>query len=551
MKKTLLFVLLYLFVLSDVGFSKNVVGYYYLWSRSAYPQEQIQYKALTHIVHAFIKPLKSGELWMEQSFLYPEMISSAHKNGVKVLVGLGGFGDYSSEFSALAADSAARKNFASKLAAFCKTNGYDGADLDWEYPGSNKQTYDKANFVSMVKEVRQAFNKAGIELLSAALPATDWNNGYDIAALKDLLDWFGIMTYDYSGPWEAAAYHNSPLYSVSQQSSSIHNSVKAYLSKGMPSQKIMTGIPFYGYQLTASGPYAAHTKNEGKSITYANIPPLIKQGWNYYWDESVKVPYLKDKSGTQFITFDDTNSVKHKSDYIIRNNLSGAIIWELRQDYSSGAPQPLLSAVRQYLKTPSENSPAAVRLKSPENGLVSDTTAFTFRWNPAYPVVSYSFQLSADSLFGTYAVNKTGITFNSLTVSSLQRGKSYYWRVAGYNSAGTGQWSDVWTIKLESMQTAVNDFLSEAKDKEEPELNNYPNPFNPLTRIRYTVISAGNVSLKVFDIIGKEIAVIVDEQQQPGTYEYNFNGKGLTSGIYFYQLKTGDRILTRKMVLNK
>jgi hypothetical protein len=101
---------------------------------------------------------------------------------------------------------------------------------------------------------------------------------------------------------------------------------------------------------------------------------------------------------------------------------------------------------------------------------------------------------------------------------------------------------------------------------------NYPNPFNPSTKIRYTITLPSYpspykgegrreryVTLKVYDILGNEVATLVSEEQSPGTYEVEFNNvgmrhssssvKGLPSGVYFYQLKTGNFIQTKKMIL--
>jgi hypothetical protein len=78
---------------------------------------------------------------------------------------------------------------------------------------------------------------------------------------------------------------------------------------------------------------------------------------------------------------------------------------------------------------------------------------------------------------------------------------------------------------------------------------NYPNPFNPSTTIKYSIPNAGNISLKVYDVLGKEIATLVNEEKSSGNYEVEFNASNLTSGIYFYQLKTGNFIETKKMIL--
>ena len=80
---------------------------------------------------------------------------------------------------------------------------------------------------------------------------------------------------------------------------------------------------------------------------------------------------------------------------------------------------------------------------------------------------------------------------------------------------------------------------------------NYPNPFNPTTSIKYSVPSSEHVSLKVFDILGREIAVLVNEQKSAGIYTINFDASDLSSGVYFYRLNSGNNIQIKKMLLVK
>jgi len=79
----------------------------------------------------------------------------------------------------------------------------------------------------------------------------------------------------------------------------------------------------------------------------------------------------------------------------------------------------------------------------------------------------------------------------------------------------------------------------------------YPNPFNPSTRIKYSIPNSEIVSLKVYDILGREIAVILDEYKSAGTYTIEFNASRFASGVYFYQLQAGSFVETKKMVLMK
>jgi hypothetical protein len=78
---------------------------------------------------------------------------------------------------------------------------------------------------------------------------------------------------------------------------------------------------------------------------------------------------------------------------------------------------------------------------------------------------------------------------------------------------------------------------------------NYPNPFNPTTKISFYLPLSGNVMLKVYDILGNEVATLINEIKEPGNYFIEFNANGLSSGIYFYQLVIDNFISTKKMIL--
>jgi hypothetical protein len=80
---------------------------------------------------------------------------------------------------------------------------------------------------------------------------------------------------------------------------------------------------------------------------------------------------------------------------------------------------------------------------------------------------------------------------------------------------------------------------------------NYPNPFNPRTGIRYQVPGVSDVKLIVFDLLGREVAVLVNERKVPGTYEVAFDGNGLASGVYLYRMMAGNFVQTKKLVIVK
>jgi hypothetical protein len=117
--------------------------------------------------------------------------------------------------------------------------------------------------------------------------------------------------------------------------------------------------------------------------------------------------------------------------------------------------------------------------------------------------------------------------------------------------------SDSYTYRLKQMDFDGSFAYSDEVEIEinQPEVfylgQNYPNPFNPSTNIKYSIPQDENVTLKVFDILGKEVTTLVNEYQQAGTFDVVFNGANLASGVYYYQLKAGDLTSTKKLMLTK
>jgi len=117
----------------------------------------------------------------------------------------------------------------------------------------------------------------------------------------------------------------------------------------------------------------------------------------------------------------------------------------------------------------------------------------------------------------------------------------------GYVYAGTG--NGIWRRPLTELVTSVDNELTQPTDFILEQ--NYPNPFNPSTVISYQSPVGSWQTIKVFDVLGNEIATLVEEYKPAGRYEVEFNAERLASGFYFYQLKAGDFLQTRKMILIK
>ncbi|MDZ7399511.1 MAG: glycosyl hydrolase family 18 protein [candidate division KSB1 bacterium] len=324
----------------------KVVGYYTAWQRGIFPAEKVAFKHLTHIAHAFIWPKADGSLAMYDNFIYPQLVARTHQAGKKIIVSIGGWGNCDG-FPPMAANASARARFVENVKNFCLNNGYDGADIDWEFPQSEA---DRINLNRLMQELRTAFDAAQPNmLLTMAVPVSDWSGKwFDFASLKNYTDWIGGMTYDFHGSWTNHAGHNSPLFApANEPEGSVDRGIQYLLSRGLPPEKIFLGIPFYGKEFTASQLYGLSTGCVDRR--YSEIIPLIAAGWTYHWDNLSQVPYLTNPNRTKVLSFDDTVSVRLKCEYVRLKKLGGVIIWELSQD-DMGNSQPLLETIGSVLQ---------------------------------------------------------------------------------------------------------------------------------------------------------------------------------------------------------
>lgn len=118
----------------------------------------------------------------------------------------------------------------------------------------------------------------------------------------------------------------------------------------------------------------------------------------------------------------------------------------------------------------------------------------------------------------------------------------WYYRLRQLNQNGTGNW-------LEEISVQVVTSVSEEKPLAYRLEQNYPNPFNPSTKIRYSIKAHGSTTLKVFNLLGREVATLVDKRQDAGSYAVDWDAAGLPSGVYFYKLESGSFTETRKLML--
>ena len=295
----------------------------------------------------------------------PGLKTLCQQNGVKMMASIGGW-SMCKHFPEMAANPTMRATFVADCADLIN-QGFDGIDLDWEYPnhpGMNIETYSPAdyeNFAILVEDIRAAIGPD--KLITAAFSANPVNLvGFDWPRLDAAMDYYNMMSYDYEGGWSNTTGHNSNVYPSGGEGLSWDGTFQHLLSAGVDPMKINMGVAFYGRGVETSGPAsfgaATQKRNElvqpdGPILTAADFThwtpfdgaPMYyyikdeidnpSNGWTKHWDDVGKVPYAT--KGNYYISYDNEESIEIKAQYVKDNNLAGVIIWQVFGDWDLGS----------------------------------------------------------------------------------------------------------------------------------------------------------------------------------------------------------------------
>lgn len=227
---------------------------------------------------------------------------------------------------------------------------FDGFDIDWEYPAV---AADRDNFSSLLNDFRQALNavRPGLTLAIAGGNG-NWSTKYvNLKQVQNYLDYFGVMTYDYDGPWTNETGLVAPLYRSSKDPDPSNNAdatIQEYLEAGVAPSKLVFGVPFYGYEWSNvpnldNGLWEPGAP-DGDGAAYNEIVP-IQSNFKQYRDSITQSIYLF--NGSHFWTFDDPTAITFKMQYVKKQKLGGVMIWNLGQDLTNGT---LIKTVANGLK---------------------------------------------------------------------------------------------------------------------------------------------------------------------------------------------------------
>lgn len=343
----------------------KIVGYVAGWS--GMPIQNVDASKLTHINYAFAD-IDKGKIVLRlktDSLNLVQLVAMKAQNpDLKVIISIGGWA-WSNWFSDAALTPESREGFGKSATELMQKFKLDGIDLDWEYPGqigedNGFRPEDKQNFTLLLGEIRRQLDELETTSKTHYLLtiATGGDQQYidhtELGEAQKHLDFINVMTYDFYSGLDSVTGHHANLYDSKQApslSKSAMASVERHLKAGVPANKIVLGIPFYGRMWTGvnaqnNGLYQK-AKSVGAIVDYNIIADkYLNKGFERFWDESAKAPYLWDRDSTRFISYEDTTSLGIKLRFVEEKGLGGAMFWE----YSLDKNNELLNTINKYLK---------------------------------------------------------------------------------------------------------------------------------------------------------------------------------------------------------
>ncbi|KAI1143463.1 glycoside hydrolase family 18 protein [Hypoxylon sp. FL0543] len=355
---------------------KNAV-YFTNWGvNTGFHPQELPVSELTHVLYAFADidsdgTVKSSDPIVDLQKRYPDdsksnrtsnvygavkqlFLHKKYNRNLKTLLSIGGW-NYSPKFGAVAATDATRHQFATSAVKLVTDWGFDGIDIDWEYPSTE---VEKENFVKLLEACRRAFDRYsllhGIRYrftISVASPASPQNyEKLDLAAMNKYVDTWNLMAYDYSGSWDTLTGHQANVFEYNENPSgktlSTDDAIRHYISQGIHPRKILMGIPLYGRAFEGTSGLGQNYSSVGEGGPQPGVwyyKDLPKPGAKVVYDNVAKATYSYDEKTKELISYDDVRSVSFKAEYIQWRDLGGAFFWEASGD--KGGSQSLINTV--------------------------------------------------------------------------------------------------------------------------------------------------------------------------------------------------------------
>ncbi|KAM7224443.1 family 18 glycosyl hydrolase [Rhypophila decipiens] len=364
----------------NTGFPR-IIGYYEGWAPNracnAILPEHIPMGIYTHLNFAFASINPTTYQIVPASSYDPEMYLRLTKlkkrdPDLKIFIAIGGWtfndeGPTMRTFSDIARSETNQKAFFNSLASFMSTYGFDGVDIDWEYPGAKDRfgrPEDFQNLPKFLKNLKDALRKIGRPGLSITLPASYWYlQHFDVKKVTAEVDWINMMTYDFHGVWDKKEEPNEwvqPLLNSHTNLTEIKEAMDLLWRNGINEDKVTLGMAFYGRGFTATSPScmakgctfesgtgAGPCSGEVSVLLNSEIDDLVaSKGLTPTLDEEAGVKILT-WDGNQWLTYDDVDTFRLKANFARSQGMGGVMVWAVSHDTRDAKYSWALASVAQ------------------------------------------------------------------------------------------------------------------------------------------------------------------------------------------------------------
>jgi chitinase len=335
----------------DENFQSKIVAYVHGWQDN-WGENNEKANQITHINYAFAN-IKDGKVieGNENDGEIMKKLNGLKKTNkdLKILISVGGW-SWSKNFSDAVLTENSRQIFANSAIDFMLKHEIDGVDLDWEYPGQKGDNNvfrpeDKENFTAILKLLRKKLDSVSVGKETYLLTiATAANSSYfehtNMREAQQYLDFINIMAYDFYVGGQGVTGHHANLFRSEfdlEKGRSADLAVEDHVKAGVPIEKLVLGVPFYGRWWKGVNPINnglfQPTQGNFGSINYKDISDSLKTNVFFsYWDSTASAPYIWREKDSLFMTYENPKSLQDKVDYVKSKNMGGIMFWQFNGD---------------------------------------------------------------------------------------------------------------------------------------------------------------------------------------------------------------------------
>jgi len=539
----------------NLQLNKRIFGYHPYWGGSNYLN--YQWDLLSDFCHfSYEVDPGSGQPTTTHSWDTSDAIDSALANNVNVHLCVTLFSGHSTFFT----NPTAQQTLIDNIITMVESRDAKGVNMDVEaLPSAYGEEYT-AFMISLCDQIHTTLPGSEVSIAS---PAVNWSGTLEIEVLKDYIDFFMVMGYDYYWNGSSQAGAVAPLYSmVGNYDYNFSKTISYYQSQGVPNEKLVIGVPYYAREWETEGQYApSNTTGNGDAHTFSYVQNNTSGNYsseNKHFEDNSFAPYYSFNSGGWKQCFiDDIYSMGKKYDIVNRRGLAGIGIWALGYDNGYIELWELIGSKftedEEYILSDTifdTGGPAfnyynyetyTYTITAPVEKLIELTfnyldlePVYDSLWIYDGPDVSYDQIIAFSGNSNPITILSTG---NHLTMK--------FFSDLGITDSG---WEAIYEVVN---STEVSEYPTE---KDQADFVVYPNPFRDELEISFFLTEHSNVEIGIYNTTGSIVTRMQYDDCLPGQNKISLERKlvsSFTAATYFIYLKIDEEIISGKVIVKE